>query len=215
VYALAGARVLVNDTITASAASSAVVGVQVRHQAWSADANISAIVQPGARMVSDCATRGITGQPATTAEYGSTMGLDEGTFGAPAAFGVWGSGVGRSAGVGLLALDDVFRVHAETANRAGPVDAYTAHCARSEPPAIELADPHLGLPAGEAATLEWAVYTVRPQDGSELPSDARARLAGDEMGGPDAPFGYYRFINEARRDSGVAGAVRVPAPWRR
>ena len=51
-------------------------------------------------------------------------------------------------GVGLVALDDVFRVHAQTtqmAMRTGPRMEGLMKCSVSSPPSIELADPTLGL----------------------------------------------------------------------
>lgn len=64
------------------------------------------------------------------------------------------------AGLGLVALDDIFRVHAECRNFAvrqlNP--RVPASCPVASPPAVRLADPRFALPAGESHTLEWAVY---------------------------------------------------------
>jgi hypothetical protein len=64
----------------------------------------------------------------------------------------------RSSGdfaVGLTALDDVFRVHAQTHNyamRTGPRMAYMGMaCAVTEPPTIELSDPMLALRKGDSS----------------------------------------------------------------
>ena len=67
---------------------------------------------------------------------------------------------GGGAGLGLVALDDIFRVHAECRNFAvrqlNP--RVPASCPVASPPAVRLADPRFALPAGESHTLEWAVY---------------------------------------------------------
>jgi hypothetical protein len=197
-------HVLINDTITAiGGVATKVVGVQVRHRVWStspATLPITGVSGPNTLSVKDCATNGITGELRHVAHYGSTVGLDAGTGGNPTVYGLFGSGTTASVGVGMVALDDVFVAHSETANRAGQVDAFTGTRAcqalRSTPPSIELADPHFGLPSGEAHTLEWAVITVQ-QPGSDATDDV-------------APSGYWAFINQVRQHSGVSGRVTIP-----
>ena len=216
VYTLAaGSRVMVNDTITAVDAipSVGVVGIQVRHRVWSPlQLPITGVTGPNTLRASSCATTGITGELHSVPKYGSTVGLDAGTGGNPSVYGVFGTGR-VAVGVGLLALDDVFVAHSETANRAGQVDAFTNTAAcqalRSNPASIELADPHFGLPVGDSHTLEWVVYTVQPAG------------ATSGLRGPAPPFshqhqaavvppGYWQFINTVRQDSGVSGSVTIP-----
>ena len=193
-------RILVNDTITVFENGPAVAGVQVRHRAWSADPSlrITGVSGPNTLRASSCSTYGITGQLHTTQGYGTTVGLDAGTGGNPSVYGVFGQGGGSAIGVGMLALDDVFVAHSETANRAAPQDSFTRTRAclslLSSPPSIELADPHFGLAAGDSHTLEWAVYTV----------------AASEAGDDTAPSGYYSFVNRVRSDSGTSGRITIP-----
>jgi hypothetical protein len=69
--------------------------------------------------------------------------------------------------VGLVAEDDIFRIHSK---------------AFVEGQALALADAQLGIPPGQAHTLEWSVYAV-----------------------PDGD--YWDFINAVRRNWGVRRAV--------
>ena len=65
-------------------------------------------------------------------------------------------------GIGMTALDDVFRVHAHThqyAMRNGP-RRHGMDCLITDPPSIELRDRHLALPFGETYRMEWAVYIL-------------------------------------------------------
>lgn len=75
----------------------------------------------------------------------------------PTALAWWGD-----YSVGLVAEDDVFRTH---------------HRAFSEPGAIGLSDPRLGIAPGQSHTLEWSIY---PQKGGD----------------------YWSFINALRRNWG-------------
>ena len=150
-------RVLVNDTITANDGGDAIVGIQVRHRSWSATSSIEGVSGPDTLRASSCATYGITGELHHTPGWGTTVGLDAGTGGNPSVYGVFGRGA-SAVGVGMLALDDVFVAHSETANRAArQKDAFTGTPAClsivSSPPSIELADPHFGLAAGDTHTL--------------------------------------------------------------
>ena len=66
---------------------------------------------------------------------------------------------GAAFGVGLVALDDVFRVHAQATQMAmetGPRMGGIMKCNVSEPPLIELADPTLGLRRSrDSYVQEW------------------------------------------------------------
>jgi hypothetical protein len=200
-------RVLVNDTITATGTDpTVVVGVQVRHRAWSTTPSmpVRSCSGPNTLRASSCATNGISGELHTTAGYGTTVGLDAGTGGNPSVYAVFGDN-SSATGVGMLALDDVFMAHSETAIRAGPLDAFTHTPAcmqlRSTPPSVELADPHFGLANGDSHTLEWAVYDVPASDGAG---------GSTAQGGEYTPAGYYTFINRVREDSGVSGSITIP-----
>ena len=142
---------MINDTIIATNKAARVIGVQIRHRAWSPAAfPIKGVSDPNTLRVSSCATNGITGNLAFVTNYESTVGLDAGTGGNPTVYAVFGF----TLGVGMIALNDVFAAHPETANRAGAVDNFTntSKCLmlRSTPPSVELADPHFGLAAGHA-----------------------------------------------------------------
>ncbi len=62
----------------------------------------------------------------------------------PSAFAKW-----KELGVGLVAEDDVFRVHA---------------LSFSEPDAVGIADDQLGIEPGASVTLEWSIYPVPAGD---------------------------------------------------
>ena len=81
------------------------------------------------------------------------------------------------AGLGLVAIDDVFRVHASTTNNAM---RGAAGCEVTSDPSITLADPNFGIPAGTSYTLEWAVY-VQPAAACTLDAHKKA------MGATTAP----------------------------
>eukprot|EP01051_Picozoa_sp_SAG22_P001275 SAG22_NODE_48_length_24654_cov_4.406394_23_plen_1288_part_00 len=199
-------RVLVNDSITAIGRDP-FVGVQVRHRAWSTAPSLSirGCSGPNTLRASSCATNGITGELHTNAGFGTTVGLDAGTGGNPSVYAEFASddSNGSATGVGMLALDDVFVAHAETANRAGQLDAFTNTPAcrqlRSTPPSVELADPHFGLPNGDSHTLEWAILFSDLAGGGST-----------AQGGEYTPAGYYAFINRIRADSGVSGSITIP-----
>ena len=102
-----------------------------------------------------------------------------------------------SAAVGLVPLDDVFRTHAQTANRAvGLAPRQTSDpCPLSSPPSIELREPHFGLTPRGTATLQWAIYPFAA--GSEQPH-------GDTTVDPPASSTeFFAFVNRQRRDFGT------------
>ena len=171
----------VNDTITA-ASEQQLVGVQQRHYASvrPAAATITEVVGPGSLQVGECSTSGISGVATEAAEYGEMIGIPYyvGTEGNPSVFASIDAVAANNAsmGVGLLALDDVFMVHAETANHATAPCNTTATTATPWAPGIELADPHFGLRGGARHTLEWAIFAA----GSGCSS-------------------YYCFVNQVRR----------------
>ena len=87
----------------------------------------------------------------------------------------------------MTALDDVFRVHAQThqtAKAAAP-RMKTMNCPVSDPPAISLADPSFGMKStGDEYTLEWAIYPF---------VDNSVRSIGNCTD-------YYCFVNAQRHD---------------
>ena len=97
---------------------------------------------------------------------------------------------GATFGVGLVALDDVFRVHAQAtqmAMKTSPRMEGLMKCSVSSPPSIELADPMLGLRrSGDSYVQEWAVYPFFTPDS-------------DRSGGCTD---YYCFVNAQRHDMG-------------
>ena len=89
---------------------------------------------------------------------------------------------GCVAGLGLLALDDVFGLHAQAVNAA--LSTPVANCSLSDPPSVTLQDLQFGMAANTSAghTVEWAVYAT---------------------GGGCTTDPYYCFVNAAREDLGV------------
>ena len=67
---------------------------------------------------------------------------------------------GCVAGLGLLALDDVFGLHAQAVNAA--LSTSIANCSLSDPPSVALQDLQFGMAANKSAghTVEWAVYAT-------------------------------------------------------
>jgi alpha-galactosidase len=157
----------VNDTIVASP-DYELVGVQQRHYA-SVDplqARIVDVVGPSMDP-GDCTTPGFWGVPAKVGEFGEILGFASGTNGNPSIFASISSSHNKSGavGIGLLALDDVTMVHAETVNHATyPCnDSSTGpgkELARPWAPAVQLADPHFAIAGGSRHTSEWAIVAL-------------------------------------------------------
>ena len=157
----------VNDTIVAG--DGELVGVQQRHYASLVDPAVSHVdMVVGPSMYPHlCETSGLDGVPRVgNRAYGPILGEYAGTNGSPSIFASVSSGSKR-AGIGLLALDDVMMVHAETANHATfPCnDSSTApgkELARPWAPAVQLADPHFAIAGGSTHTSEWPVVALGP-----------------------------------------------------
>lgn len=158
---------------------SEVVGIFVRHTAYvgSSESDVAAALVPGAFGVTYCGTEENPGDTCARPHCLDRDPKDQNN-GRPDVFVNLTSGVG----LGLTALDDVFRVHAQThqyAKRAVPRFASRMNCEVSSPPSIELRDPHLTLlAAADTYTAEWAAYVF------ERPSCTD----------------YYCFVNAQRRD---------------
>ena len=204
-------RVLVNDTISTPASSgddpsvftaaegaaaagagaaagtpgpTDVVGISIKHTATVADtaALVDTAVVPGTFGGWQCGTDGNPGD--TCASPCLDPNVKNSNNGRPDVF------ANRSGfGIGLTALDDVFRVHAQTHQMAmatGP-RMKGMDCAVSDPPTISLADPSFGMrDKDDVYTLEWAVYPFI------------ATVAGDEHVPPAEPGAdctdYYCFV---------------------
>ena len=188
-------RVLVNNTIStpvgrlrASPLSTGlpgptdVVGISIKHTATVAGtaAEVEAALTPGTYGKWQCGT--IENPGDTCASPCIDPFVKYTNIGRPDVF------ANRSGfGIGLTALDDVFRVHAQThqtAKAAAPRMA-SMNCSVSDPPAISLADPSFGIKsAGDEYTLEWAIYPF--------------------VGNSASPTGnctdYYCFVNAQRHD---------------
>ena len=202
-------RLLINDTITTTGSRGAnrdtshsagpvsaehIVGIAVRHQATVAAAisDVDTAVIPGAYGGWQCSTHG---NPGDTCGVGCFNPAAKRTNnGRPDVFANRSAG-GASFGVGLVALDDSFRVHAQTLQAAmatGPrMEGMNMSCPVSDPPIIGLSDPNLGLlKSGEVYTMEFALYAFRPR-----PNEPRNRAA---QQGTD----FYSFVNAQRHDLG-------------
>ena len=202
-------RVLVNDTISTPPSedwqaneppsASSVLGISVRHTATvaaSADAVDTAIV-PGAYGGWQCDTHGNPGD--TCGANCFDRAAKRTNNGRPDVFANRSSATSHSSfSVGLVALDDVFRVHAQTAQRAmrtGPrMEGMKMSCNVTEPPTIELADPNLALRrGGDTYVQEWAVY---PFFAPASPAAAAVPVA------VAAVTDFYAFVNAQRHDLG-------------
>ena len=151
-------RVLVNDTLASSAAE--IIGVHVRHDAQLTAGTVDNVQVPGRFEPGMCGTDGPDGNPAIFG--GADFEAHSTNFGAPH---IWLNTTGGAA-LGLVALDDVFRVHAQQRQFASASldPRVDMHCPVTTPPSVRLSDPFFGLPPGGAHTLEWAVY---PFDSAE------------------------------------------------
>ena len=178
-------RILVNDTIQSLVAADP-IGVVVRHLASMSHGDVASVVVPGLLNPNYCGTEdnpsnagGVDRDPHSTnsgapqlwfngtASARRLHGRSKGDAGSKLGAGDGGhrdestaAGAETAAAIGIVALDDVFRVHAECSNLAVPQlnPRVPAQCAVNNPPAIRLSEPFLALPAGESHTLEWAVY---------------------------------------------------------
>ena len=186
-------RVLVNDTlsttpggISSHSASGTppgagdVTGVHVKHTATVAatEGDVDTAVVPGTYGNWYCGTQGNPGDDCSSPCLDPNVLMTNN--GRPDVF------ANRSGfAIGLTALDDVFRVHAQTHQRAmktGPRMGYMGMaCDVSEPPSIELADPMLALRnGGDSHTLSWAIYPL--------------------TGGGSNATDYFSFVNAQRHD---------------
>ena len=198
-------RLLVNDTITTPAHPAApaaracgsrptakdVLGLAVRHQATVAAsaADVDTAVIPGAYGNWQCSTHE---NPGDTCGVGCfDRAVKRTNNGRPDVFANRSTG-GSSFGVGLAALDDVFRVHAQTlqtAMQSGPRMGGTMHCPVTSPPAIELSDPNLGLcKSRDTYTMEWVVYAFTGAADGESESQ------------PEGCTDFFCFVNAQRAD---------------
>eukprot|EP01052_Picozoa_sp_SAG31_P029018 SAG31_NODE_2850_length_4998_cov_3.096346_4_plen_827_part_00 len=201
--ATAPRRLLVNDTFSASDATERaaveppdptrpsaadVLGIYVSHQATVAAGaeDVETAIVPGAYGGFQCGTHDNPGD--TCGKNCFDRASRRTNNGRPDVFANRSTS-SSSFGIGLVALDDVFRVHAQTLQMAmatGP-RMQNMHCAVSDPPAIELSDPNLGLrKAGDSYVAEWAIYPL--------------------VGGPGGTYhnctDYYCFVNAQRHDMG-------------
>jgi hypothetical protein len=157
-------RLLINDTITNTA--SATIGMVITHNAALVQGGtVDSVTVPGLLSPHSCGTDQNTGNfcgpGACDRDVHRTNGASPHIF-----FNTTSSGsvsATTAASLGLVALDDIFRVHAETRNFA--VEQLNprapSNCEVSSPPSIRLSDPILALAAGSSQTHEWAIYPSR------------------------------------------------------
>ena len=171
--------VFVNDTLTVTGA--AVRGFWVSHAALLVGAEPATAILPGLSNAYQC-----------DATYDHVPGDLSTNLGRPDVFVNSTSGDG----VGLTALDDVFRAHAMAQNFIGTFgssprpstwDEPPQPCPRSDPPSVLLTDPHLALAPGVPYTMQWAA----------LPSDAECS-------------DYWCYINRLRQLFGNQGTITIP-----
>lgn len=171
--------VFFNDTVTVI--GDAVRGFWVSHAAELVDVEPAAAILPGLSNAYQCA-----------ATYDHVPGDLSTNLGRPDVFVNSSVGIG----VGLTALDDVYRAHAMAQNFIGTFgssprpstwDEPPQPCPRSDPPSVSLADPHLALAPGVPYTMRWAA----------LPSDAECS-------------DYWCYINRLRQLFGNQGTITIP-----
>lgn len=154
---VAARRILVNDTIVSTA--SAPIGMIVRHRAALQVGSVGSAVVPGILNAGMCGTEdnpsNFGGEDRDhTAMNGEAPHL---WFNATASHA---GGPKTAAALGLVAFDDVFRVHAQCRNLAVSqlLPRVPSSCQVSSPPSIQLSDPNFALPPGASHTLEWGIY---------------------------------------------------------
>ena len=155
-------RLLVNDTITTLSSSSldATVGISVQHRATVARTaeEVEEVLVPGTFSRTQCGTDGNPGD--TCASPCADPNVRMQNNGRPDIF------ANRSGfGIGMVAVDDVFRVHAQTKQfaktKAAPWETGSGSCDVTDPPTIVLSDPFFAVAGGGASyTMEWAVYPL-------------------------------------------------------
>jgi len=163
-YVVDDSRLLVFDDIKTGAAATSVVGIATEHRAFlEAGASAVAAVLPGSLYAGSC-----------------WSDQDRGNFGAPQVWMRETSG----ASVGLVPLDDVFRVHAVSNQSAvgdpNPRIPRQTPCPTTDPPSVAIGDPMLAIARGSSYQAEWAVYV-----------------------GDDSCSEYACFVNSLRRDYGT------------
>jgi hypothetical protein len=219
----AARRVLVNDTIAtpaslrsasiwaAAPAASDVLGISVRHRATvaaSAEAVDTAIV-PGAYGGDQCGTSDNPGELCGANCFDRDVLRTNN--GRPDVFANRSTG-GSAFGVGLVALDDVFRVHAQTLQMAMAVGPRMTgmRCNVSDPPMIELADPTLAMRrTGDAYVQEWAIYPFFSPgtDAGEAAVDPEGGVVKADAEQRKGCTDFYCFVNAQRHD---LGSSRIP-----
>ena len=152
-------RLLINDTITNTAPAGAVIGLSIRHNAALAKGGtVDGATVPGVLLPGMCGTdenpENFCGPGVCDRDVHRMNGAS------PHIFLNATSSTKAAVSLGLVALDDVFRVHAETHNFAVKQlnPRVPSNCEVSSPPSIRLSDPILALAAGTSQTHEWAVY---------------------------------------------------------
>jgi hypothetical protein len=163
-------RLLVNDTLTNTAA--AIIGMSLKHQAFLQSGTVEHVVVPGILNPGMCGTEDNPGNfcgPGPCDRDSHRMNsarpdvwvnatVTKAHSSSPSSLS--SSAATASGSLGMVALDDVFRTHAETRNYAVPQLNPRVHsnCAVSSPPSIQLSDPILALGVGTSHTHEWALY---------------------------------------------------------
>ena len=152
-------RLLINDTVTNIALTT--IGMAIRHSAALVQGGtVDSVTVPGVLSPHSCGTdnnpSNFCGPGTCDRDAHRTNGASPHIF-----FNATSSAsVAAAASLGLVALDDVFRVHTETRNFAvrqlNP--RAPSNCEVSSPPSIRLMDPILALAAGTSQTHEWAIY---------------------------------------------------------
>lgn len=166
-------RLLVNDTLRVQrtdAAGSATIIQQSHSATLGSTLTYTSVDGPNNEYATECASE------------------TAGTYGSPSVFVAARNGTGRHVGVGLIALDDVFGLHARTVNAA--VDTLGSKCQLTSPfPSVSLQDMQFGLRGPAQHTAEWSIYATGNGCTTSDP--------------------YWCFANAVRNDMGVSGSLRI------
>ena len=182
------ARLEVSDRLVPTSGGG-VIGIEVRHTAQiDGQAAVVEAVVPGGAGPFDC------GNPSTFAEWGQLGHGNPSVYMDLEGEAEPGGGPGPRLGVGLLARDTVFAVHAQTQQLALPRYPRMPHslppCAVTSPPSVTLADPHFAMRANDTDGYEmrWDAFVTADAEGCS---------------------GYFCMINRARE---AVGSTLVQLP---
>ena len=100
-------------------------------------------------------------------------------------------------GVGLLALDDVFGLHARAINAAVNT-GFSSKCEQTSPPSVSLQDMQFGLQGPDEHTAEWAIHTTGKDCTTSDPFWCFSNAVRQDMGVNSLPINGNGILNALR-----------------